>query len=348
MKLSVHVGMGKTGTTALQHFLGEQAILLRNNRCFYLGRVLGRINHGPKLTTQSQAAEPQNLEKALEALEGHAQSPEFTDTYDLVVWSNELLATTPDPSAQIKVISEYFAASKVFTSIEIILGLRRQDTWLEAAYRQWGLMNKLKPGHGLASPEDYAATHAPLMDYDAIYAQWSDAFPVHVATYDDVLAQGGSVGYFCNHWGIDAQNEVANYSAVHVTHGPALSTLYSYFNRAFPAQVKSKLFDKFVKKYQLPELSHDQEACVGASLRQAILNKSAAGNAALAQRLGRDRLFEQTDIPDIKLYETGQVDAISALLRVSKAQSEELDRLRARILKLEKKNQPSKLEPPQS
>ncbi|RPE72101.1 hypothetical protein EDD53_1244 [Pacificibacter maritimus] len=340
MKLSLHIGMGKTGTTALQSFLGESAVYLKQHRCFYLGRILGRIPDGPRPRNQSQAAQAATLRSALEALESHAATPEFRADFDLVVWSNEILATNPDPRDQIKTIAEFAASSNVFTNVEVVLVLRRQDDWLEAAYQQWGLMNKLKTGHQIPSPQDYAAQVAPILDYAHIYELWSAALPVTVLTYDDLMAKGGSVECFCDLWGVPRPDDIQKFRSVRSSAGPAISTLYSYFNRAFPARMKSEVFDKFIKKYQVKELSEADHICVPPDVRAAVLDKAATGNTRLAQALGRDALFAPApDLPR-RAYEQGQADAISALLRICKAQSAELDRLRERIIALEndKKN----------
>jgi hypothetical protein len=335
VKLSLHVGMGKSGSTALQKFLGDNAVFLKQNRCFYLGRVLGRIPNGPKVTSQAEAAQASVLGAVFDALETHAASPEFQTTFDHVIWSNEVLAMRPDAQSTIDALAAFAARSRVFTSVEIILVFRRQDDWLEAAYRQWALQNKVDQGHKTLTPMQYAERDARLLDYHAIYSQWSEAFPTQVATFNDVKAKGGIVEYFCDVWGLPSPPNARKYHGVRGAVGPALSTLYSYFHRAYPAPGQSRVFDKFVQKYRLPELSAPDQVCVSDEVRRAVLENAATGNEALAHILERDALFPPPPDIGVAVYDTAEADMTSYLLRITKAQSEELDRLRDRIIALE-------------
>jgi hypothetical protein len=327
--------MGKAGSTALQNFLGNNAVFLKQNRCFYLGRVLGRIPNGPKVTSQAEAAQASVVREAFDALEAHAASPEFQATFDHVLWSNEVLAMSPNAQSLVNALAGFAARSRVFTSVEVILVFRRQDDWLEAAYRQWALQNKLDHGHRTLTPLQYAERDARLLDYHAIYSQWSDAFPTQVATVNEVKAKGGIVEYFCDVWGLPSPPDAQTYHGVRGTVGPALSTLYSYFHRAYPAPGQSRIFDKFVQKYRLPELSAPDQVCVPVGVRRAVLEAASTGNEALARRLGRDALFPPPPDIGVAVYDTADADMTSYLLRITKAQSEELDRLRARIIALE-------------
>ena len=346
VKFTLHVGMGKAGSTALQKFLGEEAAFLKDHRCFYLGRLLKRIPGGDWGATQTEVAKSSTMVTALEALEEYAATPNFRKDFDHIIWSNEVLAMSPNPVRQIDALAAFFEKSTLFTSVEIVLVFRRQDDWLESAYRQWALQNKLQPGYAVLTPEQYAEREARLLDYHAIYTAWSAKLPVRVVTFDEVKAKGGVVEYFAELWGLNGVPEPQNYQRIRPAIGPALSALYSAFNRSYPVRMHARTAKQFVEKYRLPELSGEGQVCIPIETRAQVLARYSNSNDALAHALGRDSLFPPpTDMP-LDLYTNTTEDMISYLVRIAKAQSSEIDRLRSRIIALEKSATPSRSEPP--
>ncbi|WP_417250022.1 hypothetical protein [Celeribacter sp.] len=331
-KLTIHIGMGKTGSTAFQQFLDAETEFLLRAGMHYLGRFLNKMD-GPPPAGERSATSPEAVALRLSELDRFAAAQEGIDHF---IWSNEAIAQGKNTADIAEVAAAFLERSEAFSSVEILLVLRRQDEWLESAYRQWGLKHKLKTGYAVAMPEEFAETYAHQLDYKTIHAAWGSRLPTSVHVYDDLRHKGGIVQYFCAHWGLEAPKKFEKYNSVHGSLGPSQAHFVALNNRGEAEKVRDFDMRKVMRRYDLPELS-DGAPTVPPALRARVLEAQRENNAALAATLGRDRLFHDRPVTDRAPYDNRVEDALTYLVQIARQQTEEIQRLRNRINKLEKK-----------
>lgn len=331
-KLTIHIGMGKTGTTALQQFLEQETAFLAQAKIHYLGRFLDKMDR-PSGADHFNATSPEAVKGRLSELDRFAASkPDGTH----FIWSNEAISQAVNTADIAQVVQDWIEGSAAFSQVEILLVFRRQDEWLESAYRQWGLKHKLQRGYAVATPEEFVKTYAHQLDYKTIHAAWASRLPTSVHIYDDLRDEGGIVQYFCAHWGLEAPERFEKYNSVHGSLGPSQAHFVALNNRGEMDKVRDFDMRKVMRRYDLPELS-DGAPTVPPALRTRVLEAQRENNAALAATLGRDGLFHDRPVTDRAPYDNRLEDALTYLVQIARQQTEEIQRLRNRVNKLEKK-----------
>lgn len=150
-KVFLHIGLHKTGTTAIQHFLENNKKPLQQHGLSYPGYYFG---YAMRLGYPDWAAHVARLRPILAAI------PE-----DNIILSDEDLSACPAH------IGAILAALDGF-ELKIICYVRRQDAWLQSFYAQcvaW-------PDNYTGTFEDWMREHgAALADYHARLKPWADA-----------------------------------------------------------------------------------------------------------------------------------------------------------------------------
>ncbi len=137
-ELTLHVGTHKTGTTALQNFLSTNERILRKNGVLYppCGRAaMGAHHHfvaSVRLTGHPMFQAEKSFEEYLEDLKSVSRQ------CSRVLLSSEMFSENVDREKLRQLHS-------VFSTIRIVLYLRRQDSYLESSYAQ--LVKTGKIGH---------------------------------------------------------------------------------------------------------------------------------------------------------------------------------------------------------
>lgn len=166
MKLILHIGLGKTGTTAFQSFCDHNYGILRENGYVYLGTRLQNVTEQKEFKNIGDVNNVDLLSNALANLDEIAQK--FDEHTKAVIWSNETFSMSRTPDELIYCLEQYVSESHVFSEWEVYIVLRRQDQWIESAYKQWVLKHKTYKGTGVMSPERYAQTISYLLDYERL------------------------------------------------------------------------------------------------------------------------------------------------------------------------------------
>ncbi|WP_424941105.1 hypothetical protein [Aliiroseovarius sp. S253] len=328
-KLILHVGLGKTGTTAFQDAIRDSFEPLREAGFLCAGpRLKFAVPEGEELEAQYLAGEPEHLASALASLEKAAASnPDVTT----VIWSNETIGMAPDLPAVVQVIERFIDNSSLFKSLEIAICLRRQDDWVESAYRQWGLKHKMMQSRGIEAPEDWLDRNWDALDYLGLYRIWAalGADRIRVLTYDDMRKAGGSVPFLCKVFEIPSNLILTEaMGEKNVSLGPAQSYLNALHNGTHEGPVRPVEFGKVFQAYDLPELDDKNSSFVSTELRQKVLDRCVADNDELAKlALGRDKLFGDFPVGGGTLYKNGNQDALFYLSRIVGEQQKLIDDL---------------------
>jgi hypothetical protein len=201
MKLLVHVGVGKTGSSSIQSALESSGEKLAAHYMKYLGIMLEHGLYEPKAAWQKtggsllffmkipEANAINQLKRVLKSeIQLHADSG-----LETLIWSNEWIGERAD-----RVIPALKLVESEGVDVEIVLYVRRHDRWIVSSYIQWGIKNKTYPGP-IRNFDDWLKGRE--FRYKAILQSWLDAFgeKVTVLNYD---AAGDVTQHFFSRLGI--------------------------------------------------------------------------------------------------------------------------------------------------
>ena len=153
----LHIGMPKTGTTAIQRFLFENhTVLLEKQGCLYPDHSMGWYQHVPLVKAIVRPIFPKAIfNKAIADIEEKEWLEGLTRQYrgkncSKVIVSSEFLWASPAMQTHLKfhgdteqnfdliekVVAKTRDTFSAFSEVKIIVYLRRQDTWLESFFNQ--------------------------------------------------------------------------------------------------------------------------------------------------------------------------------------------------------------------
>jgi len=130
--LYIHIGMGKTGTSSIQNFLaGNHKVLWNLCSCLYPNMVMSDflngsfINHQKLFLADDIKSRKEKILTAVDFCRKHSRNK--------IIFSAEALFEDNDGPALAKELSEIPGVN-----LKIIVYIRRQDQWLESAWKEWG------------------------------------------------------------------------------------------------------------------------------------------------------------------------------------------------------------------
>lgn len=169
MDVILHIGMGKTGTSSIQHALFSNPDALRAQNTLYLGMWFDMIDPafgeipGQERFYHSSAAEMEGHAERFVAFLDRKQSEEGFDRFIL---SNEEIY------GQIHQIAPFIAALKSRVNLRLVAYARDPREWLPSAYTQWSIFHKNYTGP-VRSYGDLAKELVPV--YSG-FVQWGKLF----------------------------------------------------------------------------------------------------------------------------------------------------------------------------
>jgi hypothetical protein len=142
MKLIIHTGHGKTGSSSIQATLKNNVKELGQNKIFYVGLSFElspfkkfdwqKAYGWPELKSLSQSDFNEQLYMVVATTLNELKA----QGYKVIIWSNESLFVNVE---KLKSVFEKLAAD---FDVETISFIRRHDKWLRSAYLQWGVKHK--------------------------------------------------------------------------------------------------------------------------------------------------------------------------------------------------------------
>lgn len=214
----LHIGMPKTGTTAIQRFLFENhSVLLEQQGCLYPDHSMGWYQHVPLVKAIVTPIFPKAIfNKAIADIEDKAWLEGLTHQYrekdcSKIIVSSEFLWASPAMQTHLKfhgdteenfdlienVVAKTRDTFSAFSEVKIIVYLRRQDTWLESFFNQ-----QIKAGAVIPAEDDALEVKNYLL-YAKNLKIWRNHFGrenVIVKFYEQAA---DIVGHFCSATGLE-------------------------------------------------------------------------------------------------------------------------------------------------
>lgn len=335
MKLLVHIGMGKTGTSAIQSFLDHEHNYISSFGFFHAGTRLQNVLEDTPIVNQGDVGKVDNLEKALTRLEDKLlkKKPEI----DVLVWSNEAFSMGYDFGKASKVFSSYVERSSLFHELEFLVVLRRQDEWVESAYKQWALKHKTNKERRVMSPSEFVKNNSRLLDFNSLVDQWDvEGATLKVVSYDEVKSAGGMVGFFCSHFGVPYKEAFDKYQSVHESLGNSLSKFVSLYNRGREGEVLPEVFMRVIADAKIEELPGNDGSFVGHEIKLKLYEEYKEENRRLSKRvLGRDGFFSDKPVAQSKEFVFDAETYITYLAMICQNHQRRIDSLNRRLHDIE-------------
>lgn len=236
MELILHIGMGKTGSTAIQLGMRKNLGLLKKSGAEYLGMWL---EPGPfKLSWPTYAEffkQPPEVWRArAQKVAGYMQQREAEGGPALGIYSNESYFHNAE---RFEAFIEEFSK---FGKIRAVAYARDPMRWLPSAYKQWGIRHKTGKGQ-IPRYEDLARSH--VKQYSDLLA-WHRRFgdKLTVLPYDGI---DDVVQHFLDHCGIDLKMPGER---IYESGDPAETLLHAWFNNRFEDPVEPPRFQTVVMR----------------------------------------------------------------------------------------------------
>lgn len=170
MKIIFHIGMGKTGTSSIQHALSENRAALAERNMHYLGMWFSDIDPayrgfaGLHAFFDAVAADPEALAKQFSGMCAARAKKDGVDTFIL---SNEGLF------GHVGAATPFLKALGRMMDVSLVLYIRDPRAWLPSAYTQWGVRHKEQDGE----IQSFAKRARVLIGQYGGVRLWREAFP---------------------------------------------------------------------------------------------------------------------------------------------------------------------------
>jgi len=292
MKVILHTGWRKTGTSAIQHFLYMNRTRLRERRTILYPEagLFGRAHHlaGWKLLGRGPRgwAERAGRSSSFQREGGFAEM--IREARDAgcraLVASSEVLS---QPG-----ILEKLKEALRGHEVEVISYVRRQDRYIEARYNQ-----QIKDGRLAIPLDEFAASQVggEGLDYHAHFRQWADAFgrdSLKIRLYErDRFQQGDVRRDFLDAIGLDPGGLEFEEGMRNVSLNFAGVEFLRRLNRVLGKRVRRRYLLRVLDEFDAGPRAHS--SLLAPQARRVIVERFGDSNRRLARDfLGADGVFE--------------------------------------------------------
>lgn len=333
--LLVHIGTGKTGSTAIQHALASSTKGLQERGIQYWGLNLEGCDPSARFHPWQKESGTGDLQK-LSVAEAMKQVRQVLDQAfscledgQLAIWSNESICERP--TVFIPAIQEATAAAGV--DCTILCYVRGHRAYVNSAYKQWGVKHKTYQGRVLSFLQ-WVKSRNQFLSYGRQVAVWDTAFSdkLRLVNYDHV---NDVVQHFSDF--LPAQGVLTiPQKRMNVAPTQALLALYALHNNQIDAPVQPKAIEELLRRYPLAGARHDVTDLSGLfpdenDLTEAenLLKEDADLVNSLLRRHGQPELKtgnQGDDEPSLATNDV-QTSLLSVLLKMLMLQEERISQL---------------------
>lgn len=235
MKLILHIGMGKTGTTSIQNALKSNTAALAEQKVHYLGMWFGMISPefdefqgANAFMRQTREIQESGSEKFVRYLENQAK----TTGAETFILSNEAIFGNGEN------LEPFLNKLKDNVDVQFLTYMRDPHLWLPSAFTQWELNHKTHKGPLQPFPEQARK----LIKVYGMFSFWAKSFPKNliVRKHDTKINVVQDFAEFCG-----CQIAEANVRQL-VRSEPTETLLRAAFNNRIPNEVLPNRFDASV------------------------------------------------------------------------------------------------------
>lgn len=245
--LLVHIGTGKTGSTAIQQALSQSEAQLRLQGVHYWGLNLEGADNSNRFPWQDQSGTGE-LQKLNDNVASRQLEEALMDALDRLpngataVWSNESIYERP--GAYLSLLQGLQSEQVKCT---IIAYARSHRDYIGSAYKQWGIKHKTYRGPILGF-SDWVVARRNFLSYGVKLAQWdatfTDRFRIfNYDTIDDV------VKHFNTFLPAGSDLTPGSHQRVNRSPGPGILALYALHNSQFKEPVTPEAMVNLLKQF---------------------------------------------------------------------------------------------------
>jgi hypothetical protein len=324
MKLIMHIGMGKTGTSSIQNSLRTQTEALKAQKVHYLGMWFDFIDPaysaygGNEHFYEFARTHPAEVAQKFVSKMSELQSQSQCDTFIL---SNESIF------AKAASCVDFLQELRAQIDVQIVVYIRDPHDWLPSAYTQWELRHKTRTGP--LRPFGEAARHL-IKTYDA-YTIWDDALADILTTrrHDKGI---DTVQDFAAATGLTlAQNSARQLERSE----PAETLLRAAFNNRIPAAALPNRFNAQVVNTSrgVPRLEDFAQLCFTHDGIDTIIEERRPMFELLRDRLGPEFDFLSTSAAPAQPHDMEAIRArlLDYLVEIAFVQGDRIRKLEKQI-----------------
>lgn len=303
--LYLHIGLGKTGTTALQDFFGENRKQLKKHGICYPD--LGTVANAHHLLSPYI---PPFLSQSWKFLNPDQWAPKIAKVREpVVLLSSELMGWTEESA-----VIEFCTALEKWFDVHVVVYLRRQDNIIMASYNQ-----QVKVGQQKRHLKSSLKHRRRRFDFLKIIEPWANQLgddKILVRIYERGQFYKNDIRLDFMHYVLQVEPG-GQFTFLNANANPRLSGSLSDYklllNNVVEERGKNLRFDELLTRYAQGLENSDEPfsdySVLSASQRMEIIAESDEANATIARRfLGREdgRLFydppptaqdDQADLP---------------------------------------------------
>jgi hypothetical protein len=328
MKLILHIGMGKTGTTSIQQALNNNANYLIDQKTQYIGMWFGMIkpqydgfqgtNNLLKESNAEQAAAAHLFFKSLASQQSTFGTEKF-------ILSNEaIFAQTEDFLVFLRTLNS-------LVDLELVAYMRDPHEWLPSAYTQWGLHHKTNKG----PIQPFSEKARSLMKMYEGFHVLNEHFPNNsiIRRYDNTVDVVQDFAQIC---GIVLEEGTKRLQA---RNEPAEILLRAAFNNRLPNEVLPNHFEAVVlnPRRGVNVLSDFMEMCFNHDNITEIVNENEELFEKIRATLGPEFDFLSGQSPCVRKadFESIQKRLLDFLVEIAFTQGERIKILEKKVKQLE-------------
>lgn len=330
-KIIFHVGMGKTGSTAIQSALEGSATVLAKAGCCYLGQWLGMVRPEFDQFQGFQAflrQPPDQMEVCAQRLLAVVEERRRqTGAHTFVISNEQYLENIPN-------LAEFFKTLLQGVELEVVIFVRPAASWLPSAYSQWGVSHKTNPG----PVRSFGVKARELIQQYGFVRQWRELFgpAVMVRAFGD---NGDAVQEFSSVLGVQLTPAATRQQV----RPPISETLMrAACNNAFPQMVLPDVYNHILSRHipagTLSSISQKYSHIFEYELIPQIIEENMDTLSFIEREFGVDLTSQpQPEAPVFDL--SGLTDElVGTMLDLVFFQAVQMERLQTRLEALEAKS----------